>query len=284
MNAETPAMVLTRADLLAEGMRPRQITRAVQAGELVRIRRNHYLATPSVDTERAVRVGGRLACLSLLAAFGVFVLDAGLLHIHLPRTMSRLRNPDDACRTLDAPTRRGLVLHWWPLSRPREVLVGQVGLFDAVVQAVRCQTPRAAVATLDSVLHLGILTWVEVREVFAHLPSKYGPILRLVDGIAESGPETFVRLMLRQLGLRYEAQVEIDGVGRVDFVVEGWLIIECDSKAFHEGWAKQRRDRKRDLEAARQGFVTLRPLAEDVMYRPEDVLGALRGLTRRRRR
>lgn len=139
-------------------------------------------------------------------------------------------------------------------------------------------------ATLDSVLHLGILTWDEVRDVFTHLPARYRPLLRLVDGIAESGPETLVRLMLRQLGLRYEAQVEIAGVGRVDFVVEGWLIIECDSKEFHEGWAKQRRDRKRDLAAARLGFVTLRPLAEDVMYRPEEVLDALRGLARGRRR
>jgi very-short-patch-repair endonuclease len=39
-------------------------------------------------------------------------------------------------------------------------------------------------------------------------------------------------------------------VGRVDFLVEGWLIIECDSKAHHEGWDKQRRDRRRDLAAA----------------------------------
>ena len=276
--------MLTRADLLAQGFRPRQITLAVRAGELIRVRRNHYVAQSSPDTERAVRVGGRLACISLLAAFGVFVLDADALHVHLLRTMSRLRSPDDARRTLDARTRRGLVLHWWPLSRPREVLVGQVGLFDAVVQAVRCQTPRAAVATLDSVLHLGILTWDEVRDVFTHLPARYRPLLRLVDGIAESGPETLVRLMLRQMGLRYEAQVEIAGVGRVDFVVEGWLIIECDSKEFHEGWAKQRRDRKRDLAAARLGFVTLRPLAEDVMYRPEEVLDALRGLARGCRR
>ncbi|MFP3344471.1 hypothetical protein R0J87_18495, partial [Halomonas sp. SIMBA_159] len=46
---------------------------------------------------------------------------------------------------------------------------------------------------------------------------------------------------------------------------EGWLIIECDSKEFHEGWAKQVDDRRRDMAAAMQGYVTIRPLAVDIL-------------------
>ena len=35
-----------------------------------------------------------------------------------------------------------------------------------------------------------------------------------------------MRLMLRGLGCQIEVQVVIPGVGRVDFVVDGWLIVE----------------------------------------------------------
>ncbi|MDJ1112898.1 DUF559 domain-containing protein [Microbacterium dauci] len=68
------------------------------------------------------------------------------------------------------------------------------------------------------------------------------------------------------MGCTFATQVVIPGVGRVDFVVDGWLIIECDSKAHHEGWDQQRRDRRRDIAAAKLGYVTIRPIAEDIMY------------------
>ena len=70
----------------------------------------------------------------------------------------------------------------------------------------------------------------------------------------------------------------ISGVGRVDFVVDGFLIIECDSRQFHEGWEKQRADRRRDLAAAARGYFTLRVLAEDLLHPPEAVEEAVRGL------
>ncbi|RZI94397.1 MAG: hypothetical protein EOO67_04740 [Microbacterium sp.] len=154
---------------------------------------------------------------------------------------------------------------------------------DALAQAVRCQDPRSAVATVDSVLHRGLLSPECVADVFDALPRKYRAILRLSDALAESGSETFMRLILRQLGLRFVSQAHIPGVGRVDFLVEGWLIIECDSKAHHEGWSKQRGDRQRDLAAAQRGYVTLRPLAEDLFFRRHEVTRAVRGLARHRR-
>ncbi|WP_054680942.1 DUF559 domain-containing protein [Microbacterium sp. No. 7] len=64
----------------------------------------------------------------------------------------------------------------------------------------------------------------------------------------------------------------------MDFVVDGWLIVECDSKAHHEGWDRQREDRRRDLAAAALGYTTIRPLAEDLFHRPDIVLAAVRGL------
>lgn len=105
-----------------------------------------------------------------------------------------------------------------------------------------------------------------MEELFTLLPARVQVLLSLVDASAESGPETYMRLILRTLGVSYETQVVIPGVGRVDFVVDGWLIIECDSKEFHEGWKKQLEDRARDIAAAGIGYTTIRPIASDILF------------------
>jgi very-short-patch-repair endonuclease len=87
-----------------------------------------------------------------------------------------------------------------------------------------------------------------------------------------------MRLMLRSLGCVIEVQPEIDGVGRVDFLIDGWLIVECDSKAHHSDWVAQRRDRRRDQAAAARGYTTFRPIAEDIMWAPDRVRAAAVGL------
>jgi len=87
--------------------------------------------------------------------------------------------------------------------------------------------------------------------------------------------------MLRAIGCPFDVQVQLAGVGRVDFVVDGWLIIECDSGQFHSDWEAQKRDRRRDLAAARLGYSTVRLLAEDVMWRGDAVLSALREIIAR---
>lgn len=247
--------VFTRADLLSTGIRGRDITRAVRQGRLRRLRRDRY-ALSSVDDEvaEAVRIGGRVSCVTLLRLIGVFVHVASGLHVHVIPGTSRIR----------APLAKDTVLHWRAWSGhagPRHA----VPLIDALSHAVRCQSPRAAIATLDSAMNQGLVTETDLTAVFAALPAKYRSLLALVDASAGSGPETFMRLILRGLGVSFETQVLIPGVGYVDFVVNGWLIIECDSREFHEGWQKQVEDRRRDIAAARQGYVTIRPLAADIM-------------------
>ncbi|WP_341976611.1 hypothetical protein [Microbacterium sp. LWO13-1.2] len=257
--------VFSRDDLLSRGFSPRQLTTAVRSGRLKRLRRDRY-ARPEVPLEiaEAVRIGGRLTCLSLLKLLGIFVLDVTKAHVHVPRNSSRLT----------APTGGTCRLHWGLTSsaEPRHV----TPLNDAIRHSLRCQTSRASLATLDSLVHHRVVTMTQLETIFLDLPSRFHALLRLIDPSAASGPETFVRLMLRTLGVPYETQVEIPGVGFVDFLVDGWLIIECDSKEFHEGWGKQKEDRYRDLAAARLGYMTIRPLASDVLYRAAEVQEALR--------
>lgn len=259
--------VLSRDDLRAAGLTTQRVTASVREGHLVRLRRGAYVnkEVPSEVIE-AVRSGGRVTCLTLLRLIGVFVLERAEAHIHMPPHLSRSRHrrPESA------------VLHWGECQREGQAHV--VSLWDAVRQSVRCQPPRAAIATLDSVLHHRLLTPSQVESIFRALPLRFQALLPLIDPSAESGPETFMRLLLRSLGLSYETQVQVPGVGRVDFVVEGWLIIECDSRAFHEGWDKQVEDRRRDLAAVGLGYVTIRPLASEIFGRPAEVKAAVKAV------
>ena len=87
-----------------------------------------------------------------------------------------------------------------------------------------------------------------------------------------------MRLIALSLGFTVELQVKIAGVGRVDLVLDGWLVVECDSEEFHRGWVSQKRDRRRDLLLAARGYASLRPIAEDILWNPELVSAALRAL------
>lgn len=270
--------ISSRASLRADGLSSRDITAAVRENRLIRGRRDNYLpgGTPE-EIVRAVRVGGRLTCLSLLVLLGVFVLANDTLHVHVPENASRLRSPHARGRRLEARDHRGVILHWTRLSLSPGVSAS-VSIIDALSHAVRCQPPRAAIATIDSALRLGLLPSWQLGDVFELLPARFAVLARLVDPRSESGPETLMRLLLRALPCTAEIQVRLDGIGRVDFLVDGWLIIECDSVEFHVSREQFEADRERDLRAAIRGFTTFRPTANMIMHRPDEVLAAVRAL------
>lgn len=259
----TPVL-FTRDDLLRRGFTIHRIRKSLRSGVLVRLRRDRYARRGAEDDViTAGRVGARVTCVTLLQMLGIFVLSAEETHLEVPRNSSRFSLPP-----------RGMIhLHWGPTSTQRFLHV--TGLHTAIRHSIRCQQPRAALATLDSLLHHGLVSSAQLAAIFAELPQRFRALLALTDASAASGPETFVRLMLRALGVSYETQVRLVGVGYVDFVVDGWLIIECDSKEFHEGWEKQKDDRRRDLAAARLGYVTVRPLAADILHDFATVQGQL---------
>lgn len=274
----------TRADLLASGLTRRAITESVRSGVLIRARRDRYLsASAPAMVVQAVRIGGRLSCLSLLRLLGVFVFATDRVHVHLVRSASRLRSATSRTRPLEKRTDRRARLHWRPLLRPEAGTTACVGVVDALIQAIYCQSPRHAIATLDSALNKGLIDMVDLAEVFAALPRRFAALRSFIDGRAQSGPETLVRLMALSLGCRVELQARLDGVGNVDLLLDGWLVVECDSKAFHSSWKQQLNDRRRDLGVAALGLATLRLTAEDVLYRPEKVFAGLEALVRSRR-
>ncbi len=273
--------VQTRTDLQVRGMSRTAIDQAVARGALIRARRGCYLeaGTPAAIVQ-AVRIGGRLTCLSVLVMHGVFVQRKARVHVHMPRSATRMRAAYDRSIPLASRQKRLQVLHWLALRQEVASDAACVGILDALIHSIGCQSKRQAVASIDSALHLELVTLDELTAAFETLPKRYRELLALVDGRAESGPESLMRLMVRELGCQVELQVEIDGVGRVDLVVDGWLVIECDSKAHHDSWEQQEKDRERDLALAVRGYTSIRPTASHIMNRPGFVRAAVKGLLR----
>lgn len=276
-------LVLSRAELFALGASPLSLTSAVRGGQLIRARRDHYLL-PDADRHlvEAVRIGGRLACVSALAAVDVFAGENAKTHVHMNRTMSRSRSPKDRFIPLTKSNRDGVRLHWRPLMAD-DGTEFMVGIRDALVQVLRCQQPVHALASIDSALHLGFIESGDLTSIFAAAPGRVAHLRTQVDGRAESGQETMLRRIIADAGLQYDVQVLFESIGRVDFVVEGCLVVEADSRMAHDGWEKHVRDRGRDLALARVGYMSLRPAYQHTMANPGLVREAILNLVATRR-
>ncbi|WP_258369257.1 DUF559 domain-containing protein [Georgenia satyanarayanai] len=87
---------------------------------------------------------------------------------------------------------------------------------------------------------------------------------------------------MRAAGYSVEAGVPIRGVGEVDLVVAGKVVVECDGFSYHSGRHEYREDRRRDRALAALGYVTLRFTWEDIMNDPGVVVAAVRAVLERR--
>lgn len=276
--ASLGVIVAARGELIAYGATSRSLTAAVRFGHLVRLRRDHYvLPNAAVDLRQAVRIGGAVTCVSALKLHDVFAFDTSLTHVALPSTMSRLRSPTRNPGRFRPDDRGRAALHWWPCrmeGEAREV----VDLVDAVAHAIRCQPRELAIASIDNVLHQGLLTMTDIEEIFAGLPDRFRAYVAGIDRRAEAGQETVLRLLAKSDGYRVELQRYFPGVGRVDILVEDCVVLEADSRTHHDGWEKHVRDRGRDIALAKLGYPSLRPAFQHTMYHPDEVRAAIRGL------
>ena len=276
---ENNVQIAETGALVAAGATWRSLQAAVATGFLIRVRRGHY-ALPGTDVHllEAVRLGGRLACISAVAHAGGFALDTAFAHVHVHPTGSRLRAPHDRFELLTERNRDGVELHWGHLLNPEAGTEYSVGLIDALVQVFNCQHPKFALASLDSAVHQRLIGDEDVATVFAALPGRFQALRPFVDARSDSGQESVLRFIVREAGYAFESQVSITGVGRVDMVVEGCLVVEADSRQFHDGWPAHVRDRTRDCSLAILGYMTLRALYRDIIHNPERVIAAIAGL------
>ena len=268
--------VATRRQLLARGYTPRQLAAGVRSGRLLRIRRGYY-AAPDVHPliQHAVRIGGLLTCVSAASLLGIWVHDSAFAHVSLRHQASRMRSPRDRFVPLTEDNRFGCVLHWWPLVDERAATMHSVAAVDALAHIIRCQPEFDAVAALDSALHEKVITNGQLDTIFDAVPERFRQLRERIDARAMSGIETRVRLLAIDAGLRCSSQVKFVGIGTVDFVIEGCLVVETDGHNGHDDAVSAARDYDRDLALTALGYIVLRFNYRQVMYEPDRVMAAI---------
>jgi len=234
----------TRAQLRAMGQSDRRIRAALDAGEVIRVGRS-WVALPTANAEavRAVSARGILGGESALRDSRIWVSKHTGTCIVCPPTASRL-----------PPLRPGEYRIRHDAS-PSPRTPWRVGVVDALAQHIpRAADPNHAVATLDSALNRRLITAHDLDQLMQRMPRRIRRLRKQLDGRAESGLETLLRLAIRAAGWTVESQVDIPGVGRVDLVIDGWLVIEADGSAWHDDHEAIERDRERNAALVRRGY------------------------------
>ncbi len=182
--------------------------------------------------------------MSVARSRGLWVLPIDqVVHVSLPPNGHS--HPHDDCTCIQ---------HWNALQFDST----EVSLVDALLQIRGCHGEDAFFATLESALHQGVLSAEGRAELRERITESARWLVDLARTDSESGLESLLRVRLHRLGISLHTQVEVPGVGRVDFVLGDRLILEVDGGLGHEGLENRRKDLLRDAVAAGHGFDTLR--------------------------
>ncbi|KQQ90680.1 hypothetical protein ASF64_01605 [Arthrobacter sp. Leaf137] len=248
--------VARTATILKAGFTDRDIRKSVAAGEARRLRHG-VVALPgaSPDILAAVLGNGLLTCASGAPHRGLWLL-------HRPDRVHLL------CRHGGPPD---TVVH-------RESLSGHgtaepvASTTDILIHGLRCLPPVEAAVMVESAARQGVTTLPYLRQ---WLPGNRNGVARkvldLVDGTADSAIEVVARILFRAEGIHTQTQVELPGIGIVDFLLEGFLIVEIDGGSHFE--ARQvKKDRWRNNASTLNGFAVLRYGYAEVVYNPQKVV------------
>ncbi|QDE34314.1 DUF559 domain-containing protein [Microbacterium foliorum] len=254
--------------LQRHGLDRPSLTRAVRAGRIDRIRPGLFASPTLPDPlRRAAAHGGALTCSAALRHHGVWVLaDAERVHVWIG---GRGRTYDhDGCRCRS---------HFFRGAVP----LGVVDVETALIHLFRCEGEESFFASFESALQRRALTRAARLRIRAALPASARWLFDLAHDDSESGLESILRLRLHLVGVVLAAQVTIDGVGRVDFVLGGRLILEVDGRENHAGHDRRHKDLVRDASASAQGYETLRFDYAQVIHAWPSVQAAVMAALRR---
>nr|NLD41358.1 type IV toxin-antitoxin system AbiEi family antitoxin domain-containing protein [Actinomycetales bacterium] len=264
-------LLLTTDQLLDRGMTRYQVSRAVNSGELFRIRPGFYVDSHARDL--AIRDRHLLSVLAADAALGgpVFSHSSAALIHGLPDWGLPLRRVA-VSEEAPAPRSRTSAL---TISRSVPDLSDQVMTVNGlkvtspartVTDLAMSTTRDASVAVADAALRGAMVTTASLEESLAGAAGRRGVrrarhALSLVDGRSESVAETLSRLTFRDFGLpEPETQVEIVNargvrVGRVDFLWREYGVIgECDGFGkYFDGLTPAETRRRLAMEKDRDG-------------------------------
>ncbi|MCS5733014.1 type IV toxin-antitoxin system AbiEi family antitoxin domain-containing protein [Herbiconiux daphne] len=275
--------VASTVQLQLAGVSLSAIGRAIRSGEILRLR-SGWVGLPDGPPEvlRAVRVGGRLSCLSVLRHERLWCARDDRLHVRVANRATHLAAPHDRRVPLGDPERWGVVVHRSRRAYGLDEPVGPVDTLEwALLHSIACQSKADAIVTLDSALNKNRISLTDLAFLLGELPPSYQRYLDLVDGTSQSGLETKARLGLHRYNIPYRTQVPISGAGRVDLLVGDRLVVELDGREFHSTNTAYDEDRRRDLALLEQGYLVVRLTYDQVMTEWGRVIALIRALVAR---
>ena len=249
----------------------RHIASLVRTGELI-AHEHGVVGIPGA--ERAVVLarihGGLLTCQAAMRYYGLPVAQ-GAEQVHLVVAPGR-RFSIAGREVLHADRYRTRIS---PTSYPVQPLP------EALARFLRCHVQDdSPLIALDAALHDERVTAEQIRNLLRG-PGSARALARLdrASDRARSPLETLARMDLEAAGLSFEDGVEIEGVGEVDLVIEGWVVVELDGYTYHCDEYQFGLDRWRDRRLVARGFLPLRFTRKDV-YAHQVVPDVLRALER----
>ncbi|WP_066297213.1 endonuclease domain-containing protein [Arthrobacter luteolus] len=167
----------------------------------------------------------------------------------------------------------GICLHRGRRTRGRLI----ASPVEIIRDAFRCLPPLQALVLAESAVARNAVSLPTLQRTLGRTRDWQAQGLLAGMGRPKASPlEVCARYHLLAAGLAVQEEVLVPGVGRVDFLVAGRLIIEIDGFEFHSNRKQYRQDRARWNAATAQGYHTLRITAELVLGDPEGFIQLVR--------
>ena len=215
----------------------------------------------SLDQVRAFVYNACISCVSAAHIYELPVLmEERLQKTHLSVAYNRGMHPSKLRRFDDVCIHREQLMS----NEERRTHVASIG--TVLERVLVCMPLKVSLPMLDAARNRGLydVSTLTIPPTGSRLPH-LREALSLSSDRARSILETVARLQLIDMGLTPQVGVWIEGVGEVDMIILGFIIIEVDGWAFHSSKEQREKDLKRDRELLRRGYVVLRFTYDDVM-------------------
>jgi very-short-patch-repair endonuclease len=261
-------------ELYAAGATRRTLAKATESGELRRVRQGWYCEpelSPSLFA--CARIGGVATCLTAAQHWGLWLpVQPDALHVAVHSGACQLRDPGDHHRRLSGGDQ---VVHW---TDPTDV-TGHAKAsrlihrpVDAIRDLIRCQDVETVFVIVESALTKRVLTRHELESLLWQSDAAARIPLWSANRHSGSGIESLFVFRIRRRGVVVRQQVQI-GPDRVDCLIGDDLIVELDSREFHDPAT----DSIRDARLFARGYRVIRIRYAQVMYNWPSVEAAIFG-------
>lgn len=265
----------TTSELRSRGETIASIRTSIDVGDRFRVIKGWY-GTPATPTDAvlAMRMGGRLGCVSALALHGAWTPPDPGTHVLFPTSASGRRS----AQRMQGAT---VVRHWSAPADRTGSAFAVAPLELAIADALRCVAPHLLIALLDSLLHRRLISRNRLEALIARGPRRVHHLIRHLEPRSESGIESIVRYLLAMAGVDAEVQVTMLSGDRTDIEVGEWLVIEADGRETHAQQRAFTKDRERVVRLMREGRIVLQFAYATIMYDFDFVLDAVQAVIAR---